>query len=74
MDASSQSEDTCAVCCNAATGGQRFARIYHRGVPFALCCPMCIDLFQRAPDRFSAGERPQTVLEDLLQELKWKGR
>lgn len=65
-------EEICAVCGNAAAGGRRYSRIYHCNVAFPLCCPMCIDLFQRAPDRFSAGERPQTVLDDIVEEMKWK--
>jgi hypothetical protein len=31
-----------------------------------------MDLFQRAPARFASGERPQTVVEELLSEMKWK--
>jgi hypothetical protein len=33
---------------------------------------MCIQLFQRAPERFAAGERPQSIVEDLLADMKWK--
>jgi hypothetical protein len=33
---------------------------------------MCIDIFQRAPDRFASGERRRSVVEQLVEELKWK--
>jgi hypothetical protein len=33
---------------------------------------MCLQLFQRAPDRFARGENPKTLVEELLDELKWK--
>ncbi len=72
MNESPQHEETCTVCGNEATGGRRFSRIYQGGRPFALCCPMCVDLFQRAPAGFAGGERPQRVIEDLIADLKWK--
>lgn len=68
----SDAEETCTVCGNVPVGSRRFARLYHQGVPFSLCCPMCIDLFQRAPERFARGERPQTVLADLVEDLRWR--
>lgn len=65
-------DKTCAVCGKdlANTGG--VAHLYHGGKPFPLCCPVCMDLFQRAPARFACGERPQTIVEELLAEMKWK--
>ena len=30
------------------------------------------EMFQRAPDRFASGENPKTLLEELLDEMKWK--
>lgn len=72
MNKWAESEETCTVCGNVATGGRQFARLYHEGVAFPLCCPMCIDLFQRAPARFASGERRETMLEELIAELKWR--
>lgn len=65
-------DKTCAVCGKdlANTGG--VAHLYHDGKPFPLCCPVCMDLFQRAPARFASGERPQTILDELLAEMQWK--
>jgi hypothetical protein len=67
-----EAEETCTVCGNEAAGGRRFSRLYHDGVAIPLCCPMCIDLFQRAPARFARGERPRSVLEELVATLKWR--
>jgi hypothetical protein len=72
MNEQSESEETCAVCGNESTGGRRFSRLYHNGRLFPLCCPMCIDMFQRAPERFARGEVPRSVLDDLIAELKWR--
>lgn len=64
--------ETCAVCGKELINTSGVAHLYHEGKPFSLCCPMCMDLFQRAPARFASGERPQVVLEELLSEMKWK--
>ena len=64
--------ETCSVCGKVATGGADFSHLYHVGRRFPLCCPVCVQMFQRAPDRFARGEHPQTVVEDLLNEMKWK--
>jgi len=64
--------ETCAVCGKDLTGATGVARLYREGKAFPLCCPLCIDLFQRAPKRFASGERPQTIVEELLEEMKWK--
>lgn len=72
MSDSGDAEETCAVCGNVATGGRRFAHLYHKGKAFPLCCPLCLDVFQRAPERIANGERPRTVIEELMDELKWR--
>ena len=64
--------ETCTVCGKLAAGGSGFSHLYHAGRRFALCCPMCVQMFQRAPDRFASGENPKTLLEELLDEMKWK--
>jgi hypothetical protein len=74
MSEGTESDETCAVCGNVAVGGRRFSRLYHQGKAFPLCCPMCIDVFQRAPDQIAAGERPRSVLQDTIEELKWRWR
>jgi len=67
-----EDEEACTVCGNTAAGGRRFSRLYHSGKAFPLCCPMCIDIFQRAPERIASGDRPRSVLEDLVEKLKWR--
>ncbi len=70
---SNESTDTaCAVCEKDLANTFGVAHIYHEGRRFALCCPVCVQLFQRAPDRFAKGERPQTIVQELVAELKWK--
>ncbi|MBI2813036.1 MAG: hypothetical protein HYX71_01980 [Opitutae bacterium] len=64
--------EVCAVCGKPAEGERGFSHLYHGGRRFPLCCPMCLQLFQRAPDRFARGENPKTLVEELLDELKWR--
>jgi len=63
--------ETCAVCGKDLTNVSGVSHLYRDGKPFPLCCPLCIDLFQRAPARFASGERPQTLVEELLAKMKW---
>ena len=64
----------CAVCGKATDRSGSLARVYHQGRAHVLCCPLCVQLFQRGRDRFARGERPQTVVEDLLDQIRWKER
>lgn len=59
----------CGKSTAAVTGG---AHIEHAGRSFALCCPMCLQLWKRALYRFVAGARPQSVIDELLNDTKWK--
>jgi hypothetical protein len=68
-----ESPDTCcAVCSKDVSHVPGVVHLYHEGRRFTLCCPMCIEMFQRAPARFASGERPQSVVEDLIEEIKWR--
>jgi hypothetical protein len=42
----------CAVCENAITGGRWFARIAHGEWMVALCCPLCLETFERNPKSY----------------------
>jgi hypothetical protein len=39
----------CAVCENGITGGRWFARIAHGEMMIALCCPLCLEVFEKNP-------------------------
>ena len=74
MNADGRADLTCAVCGKDLTQEQSVTHLYREGRRFDLCCPLCVDMFQRAPDRLARGERPQSVLEDLLGEMQWRSR
>ena len=39
----------CAVCENGITGGRWFARVAHGEWMVALCCPLCLEVFEKNP-------------------------
>jgi hypothetical protein len=39
----------CAVCENGITGGRWFARVGHGEFMVALCCPLCLEVFEKNP-------------------------
>ena len=72
MSDDSTRNETCVVCGKSTDGNTVTAHLYHDGRRFALCCPMCVEMFQRAPARFASGERRQSLVEELLAEMKLK--
>ena len=72
MNSGETSDPCCTVCGKDLTYVPGVAHVYHDGRRFSLCCPMCMEMFQRAPARFASGERPQTIVEELLAEMKRK--
>lgn len=72
MNVDESPETCCAVCGKDVSTAAGVTHLYHAGRRFSLCCPMCMQMFQRAPGRFASGERPQSIVEDLIQELKWR--
>ena len=50
-----QNEDpSCAVCGKNVTHGGGFSRINHKGVMVNLCCPLCLETFQKDPKPYMA--------------------
>ena len=68
----SSSDETCIVCGKSTEGAGNFAHLYHEGRRCALCCPMCLQMFERARERFAQGDRPQSLLDELMDEIKWR--
>jgi hypothetical protein len=61
----------CAVCGKDIINLPGVSHLFHEGRSFSLCCPVCIQMFQRAPARFASGERPASIVDELISELKW---
>lgn len=44
----------CDVCGKSLEGCGAFARVNHHGRMIALCCPMCLEVFQKEPALYLA--------------------
>ncbi len=64
-------KEFCVVCGKEISGALGTAHLYHDGRRFALCCPTCVEMFSRAPARFASGEHPMTIVQELLDNLRW---
>lgn len=40
-------EETCVVCGKAVGGGRGYCRLNHEGHMVELCCPLCLETFQK---------------------------
>jgi hypothetical protein len=72
MNPSDTNLENCAVCGKSTEGSAAFAHLYHHGRRFPLCCPLCVDAFERHRDRFAQGACRQTLLEEIIADMKWK--
>jgi hypothetical protein len=48
------SEDFCVVCGKPARGISGYSRLLHEDRMYALCCPLCMETFQKKPDYYAA--------------------
>lgn len=51
---SQNAAETCVVCGKNVASGGGFARINHRGIMVNLCCPLCLEAFEKDPSPYTA--------------------
>ncbi len=56
---------TCVVCGKGVEGNRGFARINHEGIMVNLCCPGCIDTFEKDPEPHMARLRKVAEYREL---------
>jgi hypothetical protein len=54
--------EACAVCGKHLDRGG-FARISHRGEMVPVCCPLCMETFQKDPGPYAAKARTRRLLK-----------
>lgn len=64
--------EACAVCGRVGGAEVGYVHRYIEGRRFSICCPLCLIAFEQSPDKFVAGRRPQTLLEQALEKIGWK--
>jgi hypothetical protein len=57
---------TCVVCGKNVQGERGFARINHKSTMVNLCCPLCLETFQKDPSPYMA----RLIKVELYQDLK----
>ena len=72
MSDENASSETCVVCGKTIDGSSGVSHVNHQGRSFALCCPICLQMFERARDRFAQGDRPKSLLDELMDKTTWK--
>ena len=44
-------KETCQVCGKLVASGDLYSRPVHRGKRYPICCPVCLALFQKDPEK-----------------------
>ncbi len=64
---------SCVVCGKNVERGGGFARINHKGLMVNLCCPLCLETFQKDPERYTARLAKVEVFRTLKLESVFQG-
>ncbi len=62
--------ETCVVCGKGADGPRGFARINHGGIMVNLCCPGCLETFEKDPEPHMARIRKIAEYRELRKLTK----
>jgi hypothetical protein len=60
-------DETCVVCGKSVGGGRGYAHLQFSGRTFALCCPLCLETFQKNPDYYD-------IVREAAQALRPAGK
>ena len=52
---------TCTVCGKSMDEKDAYAKPTHRNHTYHICCPICLQLFQRNRERYTSGKKDDTV-------------
>lgn len=62
----------CVVCGKDMAGTRASALMYVEGRPLPVCCPLCLDAYQKAPERFARRASAQEALREAQRLLGLK--
>jgi len=65
--------DSCVVCGKNVQHGGGFAKVSHGGIMVNLCCPLCLETFQKDPAPHMARLAKARLYCDLKDGRKEKG-
>ena len=64
--------EQCVVCGKSVEGGRGYARIKHGERMVALCCPLCLESFQKAPQDYLRQQETANELRAIYKALRPK--
>ncbi|MEK7674354.1 MAG: hypothetical protein AAB676_00795 [Verrucomicrobiota bacterium] len=62
--------ETCVVCGKGVEGNRGFARVNHGGIMVNLCCPGCMETFEKDPEPHMARLRKVFEYRELRKLTK----
>jgi len=54
--------ETCVVCGKCVAGGRGYSHLQHENESFALCCPLCLETFQKKPNYYATMKTTKEAL------------
>lgn len=65
--------DTCVVCGKALKPGESLATMHNSGSKLPICCPLCLEAYQRDPQPYLERLAQQAFRQELRNLTKPKG-
>jgi hypothetical protein len=66
--------ETCVVCGKTLRPGEALAKIHSGGSKLPICCPLCLDAYQRDPKPYLERLARQVFLRELQHPESSDGR
>ena len=66
-------DDRCAVCGKTISGGRGFAHLKHSGEWITLCCPLCMETFDKSPLAYVNRKKVRKITRPV-QKLEPSGK
>ena len=62
--------ERCAVCGKSVAGASGYARVKHGEGMVALCCPFCLEAFEKDPHRWLQRRENRRELHEIFDLLR----
>lgn len=62
--------EKCVVCGKSVAGGHFHARIIHGDKEILLCCPLCLETFEKSPDKYLRRQETSSEVQAIFGLLR----
>ena len=62
--------EKCVVCAKSVTGGHFHARVKHGDKAVLLCCPLCLETFEKNPDNYIRKQQTSSEVKAMFELLR----